>query len=116
MRFLANENFPRPSIHLMRGKGFEVESIAESHSGISDKEVVQIAQNDDLIILTFDSDYGEIIIRHGLIEPPSVVYFRFKGSNPLFASQRLNDMLKQDIPLVGYFTVVEEDNIRQRKY
>lgn len=59
--FLANENFPRPSIKLLRGKGIFVKSIQEEFPGVPDKEVMDLANELNLIILTFDSDYGEII-------------------------------------------------------
>lgn len=41
--FLANENFPFPSIALLREQGYMVESIGETYHGISDEEVLQIA-------------------------------------------------------------------------
>ena len=58
MMFLANENFPRPSIELLRDSGINVKSIQEEFQGISDDIVINIATELDLIILTFDSDYG----------------------------------------------------------
>jgi hypothetical protein len=36
MVFLANENFPMPSVKLLRQNGFEVISIQEDLGGISD--------------------------------------------------------------------------------
>ncbi len=38
MIFLANENFPFPSIQILRDTGFNVESIGEKYSGISDEK------------------------------------------------------------------------------
>lgn len=55
--YLANENFPRPSIQLLRNNGLIVESIQENSPGISDEEVMIKAVKNNLIILTFDSDY-----------------------------------------------------------
>jgi len=54
MRFLANENFPDPSIPLLRADGHDVRSISAEHPGISDPQVIAIAQAEDRIILTFD--------------------------------------------------------------
>ncbi len=44
MKFLTNENFPIPSVRILRKLGIEVTSITETTPGISDKEVIQIAQ------------------------------------------------------------------------
>lgn len=64
MKFLANENFPRPSTIILRDKGFNIKSIQEYSPGITDEEVIQIALELDLIILTFDRDYGELIFKY----------------------------------------------------
>jgi predicted nuclease of predicted toxin-antitoxin system len=115
--FLANENFPRPSTLILRQNGFEVRSIQEESSGISDIEVIGIAKESNLIILTFDSDYGEIIFRHSYIDPPSVVFFREKGNKPDFAGNTLNKLLKENkLNLRGAFTVIETFSLRQRFY
>jgi predicted nuclease of predicted toxin-antitoxin system len=100
--FLANENFPRPSTILLRENGYIVKSIQEDYSGIDDVAVIKMAQEQNLIILTFDRDYGELIFKYAKDNPPSVVFFRAKGSQKIF--------------LAGAFTVIESDNIRQRFY
>jgi predicted nuclease of predicted toxin-antitoxin system len=115
--FLANENFPKPSIILLRNHGFNIKSIQEELPGISDEEVISIAIKENLIILTFDRDYGELIFKHSKDKPPSVIYFRTKGNNPGFAGKFLIDLISNfDISIENAFTVVEEKNIRQRFY
>lgn len=115
--FLANENFPRPSILLLRAKGYIVESIQEKYQGISDEKVLQIAQESKLIILTFDKDYGELIFRYASSNPPSVIFFREKGGNPLYAGQILLTLLiESELSFSNSFTVIEDKSIRQRFY
>lgn len=117
MRFLANENLPFPSIELLRAKGLYVYSVLEESPGITDLEVITVAQTKDLIILTLDKDYGEIIFKYAMSNPPSVVYFRDKGNNPLYPGTTLIDLLTtNEISLNKMFTVIDKDNIRQRKY
>lgn len=116
MRFLANENFPLPSIRLLRENGHFVRSISEEFAGIQDIAVMEIAQNEGLTILTFDKDYGEIIFRYGVRKPPPVVFLRYKGNGPLSAGSIVLDMLTEGVDFNGSFTVVDENNIRQRKY
>ena len=116
MTFLANENFPFPSIRILRSKGLSIKSIGEECSGISDKEVIEIAQKEKLIILTFDRDYGELILKHGLDNPPAVVYFRLKGDNPEYAGNLLLTLMDQSIPFENHFTVIETGSLRQRRY
>jgi predicted nuclease of predicted toxin-antitoxin system len=115
--FLANENFPRPSILYLRDQGHFVVSIQETYQGIPDNDVLQIAKEQRLIILTFDRDYGELIFRYAVDNPPSVVYFRSKGEGPLFVGKFLHELLvSNQIHISAAFTVVDKDSIRQRFY
>ena len=116
LRFLANENFPFPSVKLLRENGFFVKCISEELRGISDKEVLQIAIAEDLIILTFDRDYGELLYKYQKKSPPAVIYFRSKGSKPITAGKLLYKLLtNKTIQIENYFTVIDDSGIRQRK-
>ena len=64
MKLLANENFPLDSIRLLFQQGFDIKSIGIDYSGITDREVMQIAIKEQRTILTFDRDYGELIFKH----------------------------------------------------
>lgn len=115
--FLANENFPKPSIVLLRNQGINVKSVQEDYQGISDEKVIKIAKELDLIILTFDKDYGELIFRYSIGFPPAIIYFRDKGNDLLFAGLLLAELLKNEtFTFPQSFTVIEEKNVRQRFY
>lgn len=115
--FLANENFPAPSIQLIRNSNYKVLSIQENCPGILDEEVLQIAIDNTLIILTFDKDYGELIFRYKIMNPPAVVFFREKGQSPIFAGEFLVSTLQSaSMNFENAFTVIEKQNIRQRHY
>jgi predicted nuclease of predicted toxin-antitoxin system len=115
--FLANENIPKPSITLLRENGFIIESIQEKAAGVSDETVFQIAIHQNLIILTFDRDYGELIFKYAQENPPGVIYFRDKGSDPLFAGKLLLRLINDEkLVFQEAFSVIEEKNIRQRFY
>jgi predicted nuclease of predicted toxin-antitoxin system len=116
MRFLANENFPAPSISILRGSGHDVSSIQERHPGVTDTEVIILAKAEARIILTFDKDYGEIIFKHGYQDPPAVVFLRYRGNDPSMAAQFVLDLIANGDDLTGAFTVIERDGIRQRRY
>lgn len=116
MEFLANENFPFPSTELLRSKGYRVRSIVEENRGVSDEEVIKKAEEENLIILTFDSDYGELLFRYRRENPPSVIFFREKGQAPIHAGEWLMSALENDkIEVEGFFTVITSNGIRQRK-
>ena len=76
MKFLANENFPYPSIIKLRQAGYDITSISEDSPSVTDNEVMQRAINENRTILTFDRDYGELIFKHGYRPLSGVIYFR----------------------------------------
>jgi len=116
MRFLANENFPDPSIHALREAGHDVKSIRRDAPGISDQEVIAMAQAEGRIILTFDKDYGELIFKGGIDSPPAVLFLRYRGKDPQAAARLIRETLEAGTVLEGRFTVIEEEGIRQRIY
>ena len=114
--FLANENIPLKSIKILREKGYDVKAIIEKFPGISDKEVLKIAKNENRIILTFDRDYGKLLFKKKELVPAGIVYFRFTPKYPEECAEVLLKILKnQDIHLKGMFTVVERIKVRQKK-
>jgi predicted nuclease of predicted toxin-antitoxin system len=63
MKFVADENFPRLALLLLRKSGFDVAGIAETSPGLSDREVLGIASTEGRTLLTFDKDFGELAFR-----------------------------------------------------
>jgi predicted nuclease of predicted toxin-antitoxin system len=116
MRFLANENFPEPSIVLLRATGHDVRSIRTDAPGISDPHVIAMAQAEERIILTFDKDYGELIFKGGIGSPPAVLFLRYRGRDPKAAAALIQDALSVGTVFENRFTVIEEEGIRQRSY
>lgn len=115
MRFLANENVPLTSIDHLRNEGHDVASISEEASGSNDVEVLERAAREDRVILTFDSDYGELIFRRKLPSPRGVLFFRVGPLTPLDPALRILQLLNASgISLDQKFTVVERSQIRQR--
>ncbi|MDZ4786762.1 MAG: DUF5615 family PIN-like protein [bacterium] len=61
MKLLVNENIPKASVHDLRRRGHDVVSVAEVAPAISDRQVLKMAETEGRIIITFDSDYGELV-------------------------------------------------------
>lgn len=115
MQFLANENFPKPSISLLREMGFYAISVAEDFLGLTDEQVLSTAVQNDLVVLTFDRDYGELLFRYRMLSVAGVVYFRDVGQNPSSAGEALKSYLNEGRKLENFFTVFDSGGVRQRK-
>ena len=116
MKFLANENIPAPSVQLLRQAGFEVAYIADEVSGIDDAAVLQLACDEQRIILTFDRDYGELIFKLHYPSPAGIIYLRFEPEFSTHPGEVLLKLLKNmSIHWLHHFSVVEDEyHIRQR--
>lgn len=62
-KFLADESVDFRIVTHLREKGYEVEAIVEFDSGISDDQVLEIANEIKAILLTEDKDFGDLTYR-----------------------------------------------------
>ena len=65
MKYLADENVPFSSITYLKAKGYDIKAIGVDDPSITDEQVMAIAIDEDRTIITYDSDYGELIFKHG---------------------------------------------------
>lgn len=115
MIFLANENFPKASILLLREHSYQIISITKESPGIKDDQVWSRAVDEKLIILTFDRDYGALIYQQKLPSPQGIIYFRYQPLTPTTPAQQLLELFKmKEIKLNQFFTIIEPNNLRQR--
>jgi predicted nuclease of predicted toxin-antitoxin system len=117
MKFLANENFPLKSIHYLEKRGFDIAAIGREFPGIQDHVVMQYAESQDRIILTFDRDYGELIFKHNFKPKNGVIYFRLEEFDPETPGKMLDELIiNHSIDFSNTLTVLDHHGIRQRKY
>jgi len=115
MQFLANENMPRAAIQTLRAAGYDVVSIGEESSGITDQAVLERAHAEQRIILTFDRDYGELVFRYRLPARAGIVFFRFVPATVDEPAPQLLELVADaTITLTGMFTVIDRQHLRQR--
>lgn len=114
MRIIANENISASAIQVLRVAGYDVTAVKETMRGASDKEILQRAQSEKLLVITNDKDFGELAFRSRLPAQCGVVLFRLSGSNPESDSQRILDVLNSRTDWQGHFTVVDDWKIRIR--
>ncbi|MGH8001185.1 MAG: DUF5615 family PIN-like protein [Brasilonema sp.] len=89
MRFLANENFPGDAVEALRNQGHDVTWIRTDAPGITDPEVLNRAQSDERILLTFDKDFGELAFRSHLPATCGIILFRIKAPSGTVVAQKV---------------------------
>ena len=114
LRILANENFPGPVIRALRQRGHDVASVKEIMRGSGDRAVLERAQAEQRLVVTFDKDFGELAFRFGLPAACGVVMFRLAGATPEIDNARVLAVLESRSDWTGHFAVVTDDRIRIR--
>jgi predicted nuclease of predicted toxin-antitoxin system len=116
-KFLANENVPFSSITSLKSAGTDVKSIGVDDPSITDEQVMQIAINENRTIITYDSDYGELIFKHGYKPKAGVIFIRTQPTDPLETARIITELLKkEEISFNRTLTVIDSNSIRQKKY
>lgn len=117
MKLLANENFPKASVLLLRKLGYDILSIGEDNPSITDQSVMDIAQHEQRLIVTFDRDYGELIYKYNYRPEQGVLYLRILEYTPEEPARMVHELLSgAELETARRFTVYDGQNIRQRKY
>lgn len=81
--------------------------------GAKDPNVMHKAIQEGRIILTFDSDFGELVFRNGM-QPCGVVYFRLVDYLSHEPALLLLQILEKNYPIESFFTVISPESIRQK--
>lgn len=113
-RFLADENFPPSVAQQLSAEGHDVELAAKILRSSPDTAVLRHARESGRGLLTFDSDFGDLIFLEGEAPPPAVFYFRLHSVLLPVVIERARIALRE-FP-EGYFVVVERDAIRTRAF
>ncbi len=103
-------------VTLLREEGYEVFSIQERFSGKDDPFVLNLAKEQNALILTFDKDYGELIYHRKLPVPLGVVFFRFDPITPTEPAHLPLEYIKHpEILFDNLFTVLSRQSLRQKE-
>jgi predicted nuclease of predicted toxin-antitoxin system len=118
MKFLADENFPFPSVVLLRGAGHDVKHVGDVASGSPDETVVALANEEGRTILTFDGDIGTLAIAREQPAHGGIVYFRIFSYKPETPGLMLSDYLaaNPEVDLSERITVFDPPRVRQRRF
>ena len=116
MRLLADENFNRLEVEMLRSHGHDLVWIEEETPGISDQAVLSRATSEERILLTSDKDFGDLVFRDRLRAPFGIILFRIHRENrsPSEIAQIIINTLESQSDWTGHFSVVHnEGDIRR---
>jgi predicted nuclease of predicted toxin-antitoxin system len=83
MRFLADENFPKPIVEALRSSGHDILWARTDCAGWKDVDLLNLAESEARILLTLDKDFWQIAVqRRAPLEQSGVVLFRVHPATP----------------------------------
>ena len=76
MKILADENIHERSVALLRAAGHDVRWVIETHRRAPDPNLLRLANREGRTLITFDTDFGELVHKDRLSAPHGVILFR----------------------------------------
>lgn len=112
---VADENVDSAIVRRLRDDGHDVVWIAESEPGIADDRVLAIAEEQSRVLLTGDTDFGELVFRQGRVQA-GVMLLRLAGLTPERKASIVSEVVAKYLTtLEGAFAVVAPTQVRIRR-
>ena len=114
MKIVADESLEGEILARLRQEGHDVIYVAELHPGITDQDVLKLAEREDALLLTADKDFGDITYRQRQ-STLGIVLARLHTLSAEQKARRVAGVLVGHAEeLTGAFTVVTAGSIRIR--
>jgi predicted nuclease of predicted toxin-antitoxin system len=105
-KFLTDENMPPRAVAWLQKQGFDVFDIkSEGLGGTSDEDILPIAEAQNRVIVTQDSDLGTILFQLGL-QKAGVIFLRPGNVSSELVIQSLEKLFSADIDATIPFILV----------
>lgn len=92
---LADENLNFSFVQALREEGYVVTTIQDVQlQGISDNQVIEIAQIESAIVLTEDKDFGELVYAHHL-QDTTIIFLRYRKAELEITHQLLSQAVRE---------------------
>jgi predicted nuclease of predicted toxin-antitoxin system len=115
MKFLADENIDAEIVDRLRQEGHQVWYVIEMDPGISDDEVLALANRESAILITADKDFGELVFRLRRLAI-GVILIRLAGLSTAAKGDVIIEMIQEhESELLSSFTVLSPTSIRMRR-
>lgn len=113
-RFLADEDVDGPIVAGLAAGGFDITWVAQVAPGSRDADVLALAQREQRVLITSDTDFGELVFRQGLTHA-GIVLLRLHGQPPAHKVATTLAAFRAHVgEMAGAFTVIAPGMVRIR--
>jgi predicted nuclease of predicted toxin-antitoxin system len=116
MRFLGDVGVSTSTLKALREAGYDAVHLREQNlHRLPDNAILEKANEEGRIVITFDLDFGDLLATAGR-RLPSVIIFRLHNQTPLNVTRKLFDLLSVETPRLeaGALIIVEDTRYRVR--
>ncbi len=115
MKLLADENVHPLIVRHLRDGGHDVEWVKESSRGASDSEILLRSDIGELVLLTLDRDFGDLIFQRGFPAPRAILYSRLSRARPQAIADRIAVVLERG-PAERHMTTITARGERTKPF
>jgi predicted nuclease of predicted toxin-antitoxin system len=102
-------------VRRLRSIGHNVEWIAETSPGSSDASILARADIGELVLITYDRDFGDLIFNHGLPRPKAIIFSRVGRVEPRFLCEKIDELLTNSFA-VRHIHVLKKNGTRSTPF
>ena len=114
MNLVADEGVDRPIVDRLREEGHDVLYITELQPGMDDEDVLARATSAQAVLLTTDSDFGELAFRQRRLHT-GVILLRLAGLTNETKAEIVAEVCRtRAAELAGAFSVISPGQLRIR--
>jgi predicted nuclease of predicted toxin-antitoxin system len=110
-KFIADENIPRETLALLKKQRVDIISVTDFAFGLSDSDILDLANKNGRIVVTFDKDFGQLIFKEKR-KTKGLMLLRFVPKSPQQIAKRIQQVLASDISMERCVVTVKKDKIR----
>jgi predicted nuclease of predicted toxin-antitoxin system len=110
MRFLADENFPKPIVEALRAAGHDVLWARTDCAGWKDVLLLELAESDARTLLTLDKDFWQIAVQRRVpLERSGIVLFRVHPATPENIEPLVRVLVAAKRAWAGHISIISAD-------
>ena len=115
MKFLLDESAEYRLHPFLQKLGHDIKAIAYDYpNALTDRDMLDIAIDENRILITNDKDFGELIFRQRFYHR-GIILFRLRGANVQTKQKRLQEVLTAYKDQLKHFLVITPKSVRIRK-
>lgn len=114
MRLLVDQNVPRDVVDGLRKDGHDVTWAQASFPGADDDVLLERAQRENRVVITFDTDFGTLAFQRDLPASSGIILFRLTLASAQAVTEAVREAIRSRDDWEGHFSVVDDTQIRMR--